>query len=472
MAELALAITGVALAWKGILDFGQLMSKLMDDDTRQRDILAIKLESSQHMLKDWGGHWGVDRNTGRFHTFEASRKELIMEIIFRLRDSRYNAVKRLKEKYGIFTDEEEKQGEDSGKRLSKMVERVVGAAKRGKVKSRWLMHDRALVTELVEETMELHTCLNSLTSLSINFLVAHFTTPRDAQPLESGLAHSESQVKEQVQNRSRAASQLHNLPTQNLIDGLAEQTLAGYASKSITSSRQTERVQKHIDCSLHYHGDTRVPETVAIWWNDARAGILVLEVPDDAEDRTSTSACVLLYYLVDCHKLIFIFESESEKGPAQQLLDMLRALIQSLVSLRGNQPLNGISLPVNITETENETVDAARMSQLIGLFHNLLRGVLDSCDRRILLIIDGLELSGLSEENSLGHLVRSFVLGLQTVCNMNDYGPKAIFKALLGYKGHATMLYDCVEVTNIVDVTDCATRVTCMKEELALALHD
>jgi len=52
MAELALAIIGVALAWKGILDFGQLMSKLMDDDTRQRDILAIKLDSSQHMLKD------------------------------------------------------------------------------------------------------------------------------------------------------------------------------------------------------------------------------------------------------------------------------------------------------------------------------------------------------------------------------------------------------------------------------------
>ena len=157
----------------------------------------------------------MDRNTGRFHTFEASRKELIMEFIFRLRDSRYNAVKRLKEKYGIFIDEEEKQGEDSGKRLSKMVERVVGAAKRGKVKSRWLMHDRALVTELVEETMELHTCLNSLTSLSINFLVAHFTTLRDAQPLESGLTRLESQVKEQVQNRSRAASQLQSTDTKS-----------------------------------------------------------------------------------------------------------------------------------------------------------------------------------------------------------------------------------------------------------------
>jgi hypothetical protein len=468
MAELVLGIAGVALAWKGILDFGKLISKLTDNDTRQRDILAIKLESSQHALKDWGDYWGVERNNGRFHSFETSRKELIMKIIFRLRDSRSSALKRLKDRYGISTgeDDEDDMERDSGKRLSKMVDRVVAAAKKGKEKSLWLLNDRVLVTELVEETMELYTVLQTLTSMSTKVLCANLTAYHDVQSLQSGLTNLEHKSKEEVQG------QRYNAQRESFDDGLDHQTLASFASKSITSSEQAERVQRYIDQSFHYHGDARVPEIIGPWWNDAQADIMILEVPDNAEDRTSTSALVLLYYLVDCHKLIFVLDSETDKRPLQQFHDMLRTLIQSLVSLRGNKPLHGITLPLSITDMENAAVDTTTMQQLVVVFHELLHDVLTDCDRRVLLIIDGLELLNLDTDDSLGHLLSSFVSGLRKICNMPSYQSKAVLKALLGYKGHATTLYDCVGVTDVVNLTDRATRETCMMEDLVQAIHD
>ncbi|KAF2244662.1 hypothetical protein BU26DRAFT_522464 [Trematosphaeria pertusa] len=473
MAELALAVTGVALAWKGILDFGHLVTKLIDDDLRQRDVLAIKLELSQYMLKDWGQHWGVDRSDGRFHTFETSRKELIMKIIFRLRDSRCDAMKRLRDSYGMLAgDEENSEAEDPGNGLARLADRVRGAARRGKHKARWLIHDRELMTELVDETMDLHKCLNSLTFLSINFLTSNLATLRTAQPLESGLARLESRVKRENASSHQDATQLRKARTPELGRGVDEQTLAGYASNLIGSSRQADSVRRHIDRGFHYHGDARVPETIATWWGDASSGILMIEVSDDADDATSTYACVLLYYLVACRKLIYVFEPEPTKGPAEQLLEMLRALIQGLVSLRGNQPLGKISFPASITEIESGRVEAETIQRLITLVHDLVRDMLTSCDQPILLVIDGLELVTPSDDESSNRLVRSFVSGLRTICDANGDERQHILKILLGHKGHATTLYDCVGDRDVADLTGRAARTTSMRHELAVSLRE
>lgn len=98
-------------------------------------------------------------------------------------------------------------------------------------------------------------------------------------------------------------------------DEIDDETLADYFTDSIMPSKQREGVLQDIDYSLHQNGGSRIPETIAMWWNDAEAGILLLELPDEAESESSTSSCVLLYYLVECHKLIFILDPHSGREP-------------------------------------------------------------------------------------------------------------------------------------------------------------
>lgn len=446
MAELAISIAGIALAWKGILDFGELVSKIMDDDARHREVLAMKLEVSQHMLKDWGDDWGITQPDGHFHDFEDSRKELIMRIIFRLRDSRQHAMKRLKEHYGLLADEPDL---DLGKRRSRFVDKIKGVAKRGKDKGLWLVHDHALVTALVNETVELHECLNCLTSVSTRFLVTKMDHLRTAQTLERGLAQLEKTIRER-RIQTNITNQCQPFPQPEPDEDIDVQTLIGYATKSITSSWQMDHVQKHIDQAFHHHCDTRIPETISLWWNDPTPNMLVLEVADGAGNLSSTYACALMYYLATCDKLIHIFDPESTKPPNEQLVEMLRSLIQSLVSFRGEEPLAS-PFPASIVETENQSMDAEATRRLIGFFHELLRDILTSSDLQIVLLLDGIELFSYSDDSSLQLLIQLFMSELQTICDsMNE--KQSLIKILVGHRGHANNLYDHLGVSGVADL--------------------
>jgi hypothetical protein len=470
MAELVLGIVGVALAWKGIQDFAQLLSRLTDDDDRERNVTAISLEASQQVLDDWGEHWGILRaEQGRFHRFEPSRQALVLKIISQLYQSRELAVKRLRKTYGISSEKAEPGSGTLETRLSRMVESFVATAKKGKRKTRWLMGDDTLIAKLVEETWQLHGYLDRLTSMSMKFLVANLDVLRDDQLLEFGLTSMEQQVKHYARNH---ASQVDVAEMSQTGDTIDDQTLAGYATDSVMSSKQRERVLNHIDASLHRHEDSRVPETIAAWWNETRSDLLVLELPDYTEDEAATSACVLLYYLVQCHKLIFLFDEVSSKPPAEQLLEMLRTFIHSLLSMRGNKPLEELRVPVSISKMETETVDTATMQQLIKFFLDLLRNVIENNDKRILLIVDRLELSGLEEEDCTSQLIRSVVSELDKICGSHNSVNGSTFKVLLAHRGHATSLYNSVADENIVDLTDHALQVTSLREELASSLHD
>jgi hypothetical protein len=506
MAELPLAILGVALAWKGIIDFGKLINDITEDHVREKDFLAIQLQTSELMLGDWGAFWGPD--TDRFQTLEPARKETIIRIIFILHGSREKAMERLRKQYHDFTDESDEESDEEadqpksrfsrmvgrlahttksqqtnstleGKenvdrpynRLSRMVDKFVDATRRSKNKAQWLMGDRDLYNQLVKETMESHKLLKYLTSASERFLASNCTVLKDTQPVGSVLSSVERQIQQHAPYRSRASSVASASPTLEKEQSLDDRTLAVYASRTISSSKQTDMVVKRIEYSVHAHGDTRIAESIALWWNDAHGDVLLLETSDEPDDTTATSAGVLLYYLVDCHKLIFIFESDSEDSTAKRFLDMLRALIQSLVSIRGNQPLDGPTLPMNMMEMENNTIEPTEMQQLVDCFHSLLRSFVRNCDRQVLLIVDGLEHSGLWEGNGFTQLVRAFVRGLQDICDMTFDEPGPRLKALLTHKGHAMDLYDCVREMNVADLTDHAARVTSIREDLVDTLH-
>ena len=117
MAELAIGIAGIALAWKGILDAGHLLIDLMADDGEDREGLCIRLQASRWMVKDWGEWWGLGRDDGRFHTLEDLKKNFICKIIDRLNRSSEKALTLLCQRYDISTDPAGDNGSSSDRGL-------------------------------------------------------------------------------------------------------------------------------------------------------------------------------------------------------------------------------------------------------------------------------------------------------------------------------------------------------------------
>lgn len=112
------------------------------------------------------------------------------------------------------------------------------------------------------------------------------------------------------------------------------------------------------------------------------------------------------------------------------------------------------------------------MQRLVELFKDILFELSNGPGMRILLIIDGLEACECEEIDNYRSHLRSFFRNLQVICDQDQAGSNAVVKVLLGYKGHAMTLYDCVKAEDIVDVTSLPTSSTSLMQDLALKLND
>lgn len=469
MAELSLAIIGAVAAWKSIIDFGELITKLTDDDARRREGLWLGLQVSQYRLKDWGDDWGVDRADGRFHNFEPARKELIMKIIFRLRDSRHKALERLRTRYGLSANQSDQEVIGAKDSLSRLITTVKTASKKVKDKSTWLAHDQEVISGLVSETVELHEYLQYLTYGSGGFIQKSLPIVQSAPSLEEGLQHLERSGRQSTQEFQHSLTGPPNSP----ICSMDEQTLASYATKTIASSRQAGQVHEQIDRAFHFHGDSRIPEIISDWWHDQQSRLLVLETPDIADDHTAAFTCSLVYYLTSCHRLVYSFQQEdSAARPDQDFFQMLKALILNMVSLQGDQAQQTTPLPLAVADIESMRMTDKTVQQLTNLFKDMLLDLPSKLHMRILVIIYGLEVCEGEENKSRIFQVQSFFRNLREICNKPHNGREATLKILLGCKGHAMTLYDCVEPESIADITSHPTDTTSLMQELALKLND
>lgn len=468
MAELPLAIIGVIAAWKSIIDFGELMTKLTNDDGWRREGLWLRLQVSQYRLKDWGDDWGIDRMDGRFNSFDPARKELIIKIIFRLRDSRHKALERLRDRYGLSASQDDQEIMGAKDPFSRLITTVKTASKRVKYKSVWLAHDQERISDLVNETVDLHEHLQYLTYGSGDFILRSLASIRSASSLKEGLRNLEQSGKQSAQVFQHSLTNPLNSPTSRM----DEETMASYAIKTIASSRQAGHVHQHIDRAFHFHGDPRIPELIFDWWDDERSRVLVLETPDIADDHTAAFTCALIYYLTSCDKIVYSFQEESAVGSGQQFFQMLKTLNLSMMSLQGDQAQQTTLFPFGIAEIEDMPMNDRNTQQLVELFHEMLLDLSNRSSMRILIIIDGLEVCEGEESNKHTLHLRSFFRNLQKTCNQARDGREAILKVLVGYKGHAMNLYDCVELQSIADVTSLPTVSTSLMQELALKLND
>ena len=476
MAELAMAAAGLVLAWKSILDFGELVRLITDDDASSRDGLLTRLRVSSFMLQDWNYVWGVDRQHGRFHSLEPDRQELIVAIIFRLRDSRLQALKRLKDHYGLSTDTTNNAATghlDVDRLSSRIIAKTRSASTKLRHKGRWLVADKATVNALVEETFQQHRNLQDLTFNSATF-VSDIISHLRAHPqlgLQTHLDLMDSHERD-LSHRSQRALRRHPASPSSEASCFDEQTLASYAAKSIPSSYQAETLQSLISRSFHFRGDARIPGVLSLWWNESCSRLLILELPDIAGDQTSAMTCAMVYYLASCNKLIYYFDWDASANPVDHFTDLLRTLTRTIISLHGSDNLEGIASAAGLSASHMDVDRDSDPDRLLRSFQRLLSVWTQRSEKPILVIVDGLQHILFGHHDILLPLIRSFVAGLYGICTSSAEGQRGSIKVLLGLQGNAIDLYDCVGEQDVVNMTDRPSRTSTTIRELALTMQD
>jgi hypothetical protein len=449
MAELALGIVGLALAWKGVMDFAELIGKLMEDDAWTQEGLALRLRVSNEVLGQWGEYWEITKGNGRFQTLPTTTRQLIADIIFRLRDSRATAQTRLSLYYGIATDKEGTSNDDSRNKTSKLLDRIKSVSKSVKNKTVWLTSDRELVTRLVEETMTLYEQLQQLTFMSPKFLMSILPILHSTAAAGIDIRGIGTKVEEPSQDLYRKASQSTSIKQSEF--SMDMQTRASFEAKSIASSIQADRVRQLIEQAYFREGDGRITDAIGEWWGDHHSGILVIEGQDMSEDVTDTF--VLLYSLVTCPKLIYSLDPESKKDRLERFVDMLRILVQGLVCLGTDDMFSGI--PYTFNTAEADSPDMKAVQRYVDFLLSLLDRYTSCCDKPVLLVIDRMDLVIPDWDNELSELVRHLVSGLQKLCNEISSRPSVSMKVLLGYNPCARIVPKCVSnPRHVVDLTD------------------
>lgn len=469
MAELALAIVGVAVAWKNILDFGQLMMDLLADDDWERKGLLYNLKTKDFLLRDWGDHYGVDRDNGEFHKFEPQRKEFLIKVIFRLHDSRMRAFKILKGKYSLSVgegggegeDEEEYEGPDLSKKakgFAKMIDKARTVSKKTRDKGRWLTHDQRTVKELIQDADEQYRHLKALTFESIPFMLNIMNSQSNPQPLQASLDLLETRAKQENEKEIDHLRRTRSFPIENETVDWDRETAVSYATKSIVSCDQAERVRELVNQGYSMLVDTRIITGVHDWWTDDNSGSLVLETPYDGGDGVSAVTCAAVYYLASCHKIIYVFDPMERKSASLQLAEMVSTITMTLESMAGEDidtrhpPLPPRSLDGPVTGR------AGSLPEAIAAFEEIASRFLVCTDQRFLIILEGLDdLVDLKMDEPVRPAIRLLLQSLARLCSIKGAG-QPVVKVLFGCRGAATVVAEYVNDMEVLNTMDRAAR--------------
>lgn len=109
------------------------------------------------------------------------------------------------------------------------------------------------------------------------------------------------------------------------------------------------------------------------------------------------------------------------------------------------------------------------MLRLVDAFHKLVLNFLRSLNRWLLLTLDRSENTGINEGPALKRVVLLLMLGLFTIYN-STASPDSGRKVTLSHRGHSD-LRDCIRDIGVTELTDRATRKTCICKQLAMALE-
>ncbi|KAK5056714.1 hypothetical protein LTR84_012246 [Exophiala bonariae] len=467
MAELALAVVGVAVAWKNILDFGQLMMDLLADDDWERKGLLYNLRTKDFLLRDWGNHYGVDRDNGDFHKFEPQRKEFLIKVIFRLHDSRMRAFKILKGKYlmavedGNDDEEEEYEGPDlsrKAKGFARLIDKAKTMSKKTRDKGRWLTHDQRTVKELIQDADEQYRHLKALTFESIPFMLSVMDSRNSSQPLQASLDLLETRAKQENEKEIDHLRRTRSFPIENEAVDWDRETAVSYATKNIVSCDQAERVRELVNQGYSMLVDTRIIHGVHDWWMDDKSGSLVLETPYDGGDDVSAVTCAAVYYLASCHKIIYVFDPTERKSPSLQLADMVSTITMTLISIAGEDVDADHSLlpPGNVDGSVSSK--PGNLPEIIKAFENIVGRFIVRADQRFLIIVEGLDdLVDLTTDEPVRPAIRLFLQSLARVCNIKQDG-RSVVKVLFGCRGAATAVSEYVGDTEVLNTMDRAAR--------------
>ncbi|ETN38496.1 uncharacterized protein HMPREF1541_06531 [Cyphellophora europaea CBS 101466] len=452
-AELPLAIAGVVLAWKGILDMADVLITLCRDDDQDRSFLHLRVKVARSFFASWGEYHGISEEVERVGNGDGqgeattllarcsdSDRELIREVMAAFVRETEGVMERLGRYAGGVGGV--KSGSKGGGNADKEAFRKAAREMRLRVKKGfrkvpWNVKDRKAVEEYVEkmestqkmlrkltyfEMLPKHVCPQVPLNASGRVAVSHDS---NRMPMDGGQAVSasdhicefcishdlQSSRKSNASSVTLAAGDSKGLYEVDLISRVADSV------RDIDDFHLMDRVQ-HLALEAHYT-DVRhdLCDRLNEFWQMQDSTILKIETAWDPTDGNNDLCAAALYACAEQPKLIYIWDNESKMEAAStQLAKLVYSLLKqclvgdfagALTDMSSLQEFDGIRIDID-SEKADSLQAAVEFIELI-LAHSWKTIGLKSS---LLIVLSGLE--HLPNEGEYGEVSRALV---RAVCS-------------------------------------------------------
>lgn len=337
-AELPLAIVGVALAWKGIVDAVEVLITLCRDDDEDRDFVRMRTEVAYVWFIDWGEYHGLEAGDGgTLGRLPPKNRDTIVKVMDLFERRTKDVLARL-ERYadgdanggGRGQQKDRSAGPTAGKdrELFRQTARQMKLkVKKGWKKVPWNIKDREAVKEYFEALMAAKDMLKQATYFEdmreFSRRAAGLRAPpsKSNETLDGGekgeklLPRTIDLTEPQASKSAAAATGSTLLPNdERLIDQVAKSV------RSINDVHMTNLVQYHAT-QVHYIDiDHKLCEHLRDFWHvcSTYAKIVKIETAWDPTDTTNDLCAAALYSCAAQPKLIYLWDEEGEAARSSE----------------------------------------------------------------------------------------------------------------------------------------------------------
>lgn len=400
MADLALGAAGVALAWKGIIDFCELVAKVLHDDAKDRRALILRVKFVRMTFEDWGTKFGVGDPKGEFAAFDDNRKKLIVDLLHAQLEQSVEIESKL-QKY-----DRQSRSNAGVSPFGRSISSARDKLRKSADKAMWVAIDEKAVADMIENLERLSRSLLDLTQM---WQLSQQTHGRLSIDQIKAVFKDELKGLDHMWRTAQSQN--------NTVDDRDAARLAVTGTlRDIEPIAVLERVELFALKVFLEPIDSSVSKELQQWYFHDTTTFICAETSFDSDHDASALACAELYALADQPKLIYIPDRLSILDGKLTLADMLESLTRQAVH-HLTRHKQAVSLPAPVPQRDVSDHEMRGESQILMA---LLSQILDH-QKPLLLAIESLELMSLANPGIFG-AAEHFVRSLRTVADNSANG--------------------------------------------------
>lgn len=433
-AELPLAIAGVALAWRGIVDVVDVLITLCRDDDQDRDFVRMRTEVAYNWFIDWGKFHGLEAKDGGTLGRLTPKNRATVKEIMDVFEKKTKEVLATLERYADGAANRGGGGrrkDSSGGAAAPGMDREVFRrtalqmklrVKKGWKKVPWNMKDRDAVKEYFKTVMEAKEMLEQATYFETirqisRGAVNSIATPSKPDGTLGGAEQSQLLLPQKGDLPKSQGLGSAVKPADSILLPSDEDIIARVANsvRSINDVHMTNLVQ-YLATQAHYIDiDDHLCNQLHDFWQmpPSHAKIVKIETAWDPRDTTNNLCAAALYSCASQPKLIYLWDEEggANRSPEKALAQLVYSLLKQCLAGEfwgGSSHMPAVEgfdgARVRVDDDSVESLEAA--IELIGLL------LAKAGTKPMLTTLSGLE--HLPNEGTHGDLSRALI---KTVCS-------------------------------------------------------